>query len=101
MKPFKIDPTLYYLLLNGVLKGVSGSYVDDLIRCGDEGFRKLSKRTNQTFEMTEESKLPTEVTGFVLDMYRPERILEEVGVPSARCFIHSLRVNADEACMAV
>lgn len=67
MTPFKIDPALYYILCNGILQGLSGSYVDDLLRCGDDNFRKLSQRTNERFDMAEESILPTEFTGFVLD----------------------------------
>ena len=35
MKPFRIDPAMYYLLADGMLYGISGGYVDDLIRAGN------------------------------------------------------------------
>ena len=66
MTPFKLDPALYYLLADGLLKGLSRTYVDDLLRAGTPQFRKLSQKTNETFEMAEDSSLHTEFTGFVL-----------------------------------
>lgn len=75
MKPFRLDPALYYILSNGFLKGLSGSYVDDLIRCGNKEFRELSKKTNERFEMAEESKLPSEFTGFVIDRDKDNNIV--------------------------
>ena len=67
MAPFKTDPALYYWIVDGILKGMSGSHVDDLLRWGDKDFRELSKGTSDRFEMTEESNFPTEFTGFVLE----------------------------------
>ena len=68
MTPFRIDPALYYLLDNGNLRWLSGSYVDDLIRSGDQHFRKISEATGDKFEISEDSTLPSEFTGFVIDL---------------------------------
>ena len=67
MKAFRIDPAFYYMMEEGVLKGLSGTYVDDLIRSGDQHFKQVSKKTNEKFEMTEDGSLPAEFTGFVID----------------------------------
>ena len=66
MKPFRIDPALYYLISNGILRGLSGSYVDDIIRTGDDKFRKISRKTGEKFEMAEEEEIPCTFTGFSL-----------------------------------
>lgn len=70
MKSFKIDPALYCYMFDGALKGLSGSYIDDLLRAGDQDFRKVSKETNKCFEMTEDRKLPSEFTDFVFGIDR-------------------------------
>lgn len=33
MSPFQTDPALYYSVVNGVLKGMSASHVEDHLRC--------------------------------------------------------------------
>ena len=38
MKPLRSDSALYTYTMNGLLKGLSGSYVDDLTRAGDQDF---------------------------------------------------------------
>ena len=50
----------------GLLKGLSGEYVDDLIRAGDKHFKHLSQKTNARFEMSEDQTLLCSFTGFSL-----------------------------------
>ncbi len=66
MKPFKLDHALYYYINNGKLKGLSGSYIDDIIRTGDEEFKQMSNKTNRKFEMAADEELPSEFTGFII-----------------------------------
>lgn len=66
MKSFKIDPALYHFMCDGVCKGLSGSYVEDLLRTGEQDFRRVSKETNTRFEMAEDRMLPSEFCGFVI-----------------------------------
>ncbi len=58
MSPFRSDPALYKLMVDGLLVGLSGGYVDDLLRTGSSDFRELSKKTNQRFQIGEEEELP-------------------------------------------
>ena len=66
MSPLRSDPVFYTLITNGVLKRLSGGYVDDLIRAGDTDFKEVFKKTNARFEMAEDQKLPCSFTGFSL-----------------------------------
>ena len=77
MKPLRSDPALYALLEHGVLKGLSGGYVDDLIRTGDEDFKELSKKTNERFDMAEDQKLPCSFTGFSLGFEKGRTIVQD------------------------
>ena len=58
MKPLRSDPALYVLMKNKLLHGLSGNYVDDLIRTENKDFRNLAKKTNRKFEMAEDQDLP-------------------------------------------
>lgn len=58
MKPLRVDPALYYALYNEVLCGMSGAYVDDLLRCGDKSFKNLSDVTRKKFDMKPDESLP-------------------------------------------
>lgn len=49
MKPFRIDPSLYYLSTNKVLQGMSEADVDDRIRCGNTDFGEKSILTKKRF----------------------------------------------------
>lgn len=60
----KLDPALYYLIENDVLIGMIGTYVDDILRCGDNNFKQKAQSTHETFEMDKDEFLPTEFTGF-------------------------------------
>lgn len=67
MKQFTTDVALYQWVAHGILRCMSGSYVYDLIRCGDKDFRELPKKTSDRFEMTDESKFPIPFKEFVLE----------------------------------
>lgn len=64
MKAFQLDPALYYYMENNVLAGLSGTYVDDMLRAGNSKFQKIAAQTKAKFEMDEDKYLPTEFTGF-------------------------------------
>lgn len=77
MKPSRVDPALYYLLYNGIIRKLSGGYVDDIIRPGDKHFKKLSNKTNDIFEMGEDEHIPCEFTGFSLNYDNDGYIIKE------------------------
>ncbi len=56
--PFRADPALYKLMADGLLVGLSGGYVYDLLHAGFSDFRELSNRTNKRFKMGEDEELP-------------------------------------------
>ena len=66
MKSLDTDPTLYHLVSDGTLFGLSGSYVDDMIRCGTQEFRRHCLSTNNRFDMADDEILPCTFTGFRL-----------------------------------
>ena len=49
-------------MTNGLLKGISGGYVDDLIRTGDSSFKQLCSKTERSFDMAEDQGLPCTFT---------------------------------------
>ena len=65
-KPLRSDPAQYTLIEDGLLKGLSRGYVDDLIRAGDKHFKQISQKTNDRFEMSEDQTLLCSFTGFSL-----------------------------------
>ena len=64
MMPLRSDPAIYLPMTNGLLKGISGGYVVDLIRTGDLSFKKLCSKTKRKFDMAEDQGLPCTFTGF-------------------------------------
>lgn len=66
MKPLRSDSALYSLMVDGLLQGLSGTYMDDLLRCGNKRFAELGKKTNTRFEMADNEKPPCTFTGFNL-----------------------------------
>ena len=66
MKPLRCDPALYVLMKDNVLQGLSGWYVDELIRTGNTTFKELARETNRKFEMADDQDLPCVFTGFSL-----------------------------------
>lgn len=67
MKPLRSDPALYKLMRDGLLSGLSGGYVDDLIRTGTPIFREHSSATNTRFDMGDDEHVPCTFSGFYLD----------------------------------
>lgn len=51
-------------MVDGIIAGLSGSYIDDIIRCGTQEFRKHCFSTNYKFEMASDEAIPCTVTGF-------------------------------------
>ena len=60
-----------------MLKGLSGGYVDDLIRTGDNDFQDLSKKMNERFDMAEEQKMACSFTGFSLGFDKDGTIVRD------------------------
>ena len=77
MKSLRSDPALYSLIKEGILRGLSGGYVDDLIRAGDEYFKKVSQKTNEKFDMAENEKIPCTFTGFSLSHNRDGEVIQD------------------------
>lgn len=77
MTPFRSDPALYRIMTDGVLTGLSGGYVDDLLRAGTSKFRELAQRTNQRFEMGEDEHIPCTFSGFSLSRNTADGSLEQ------------------------
>lgn len=67
MTPLRIDSDLYVMIVNKVLKWMSGTYVDDLIPAGDKDFRKKAQETSKRFDMDEEETPPCTFSGFKID----------------------------------
>jgi hypothetical protein len=58
------DFSFFYKRLMGNLVGISGTYVDDIIRTGNKTFREeYTKCTHQTFDAKPESETPLNFTG--------------------------------------
>jgi len=68
MSPMRSDPALYVRMANGLLDGLSGCYVDDMIRSGQPAFQEAAKVTSNSFEMAEDEFPPCTFTGFKLDV---------------------------------
>lgn len=65
MNPLDTDPT-YHLVNDGILTGLSGCYVDDILRCGTQEFRRHCLTTNDKLEMADDERIPCTFTGFRL-----------------------------------
>lgn len=76
MKPLRSDPALYVLMKDNLLQGLSGGYVDDLIRTGNKDFRALARKTSHKFEMAEDENLPCVFTGFSLKRQETKAIAQ-------------------------
>ena len=64
LTPTKTDPSLYFAYANGELTGLSGFYVDDLLRAGTPEFRTSSSKTHMRFETTGDEDPPFTFAGF-------------------------------------
>lgn len=67
MQHLASDTSLHYLFYQGVLAGLSGAYVDDLLRAGNAYFRTIAHKTNQKFDMAGDEQLPADFSGFRID----------------------------------
>lgn len=56
MTSLRSDPALYVRIDNGLLKGISGTYVDDMLRAGERYFWVLAMSTSKKFDMAEDEK---------------------------------------------
>ena len=77
MQPLRSDPVLYVLIAEGLLKGISGRYFDDLIRTGDESFKKLCSKTKEKVNMAEDQSLQCIFTGFSLSQSTAGTFVQE------------------------
>ena len=67
MNQLDSDSSFHYIIKNNKLSGLSGTYVDDLLRAGNADFKKLSEQTGKHFDMKEPTSLPCEFSGFRLN----------------------------------
>lgn len=62
--PKKTDRSFCLLFHNNKLVNLHGSYIDDLLRAGDEEYSKLCIHTQERFEMNREESLSVTFSGF-------------------------------------
>ena len=68
LKPLCSDPTLYDKMADSLLAGLSGCYMDDMIRCGRPDFEEVAQKTSKAFEMADDEHPSCTFTGFKLDV---------------------------------
>lgn len=66
MAPFRTDPALYNIMSHGLFMGLSGGYVDGSHRAGSPGFRNLTKKTSERFQMGADEHIPCPFSDFSL-----------------------------------
>ena len=66
LEPTKVDPSLYFSFRLGELVGINGTYVDDLLRAGDNGFHKKCAQTHERFETSGDESLTLIFAGSAL-----------------------------------
>lgn len=108
MSPMKSDPALYTTMSDGLLTGLSGGYVDDLLRAGIPEFREYASLTNRRFEMDADEELPCTFSGFSLSRQETGCLeqnqhfylqnLESLSLKSSFSQFHSMRMRL--ACLA-
>ncbi len=64
MHSLRSDPALYYMFNGPVLVGLSGTYVDDMLRVGTPEFRTHTSATNKKFDMGADDESPCNLTDF-------------------------------------
>lgn len=92
MKPLRSDPALYTKLQNGRINGLSGTYVDDILRAGTFEFRNFCLKTNQRFEMAPNNELPCVFAGFSI-----ERDAYGTVILNQRDYIYALKILPEDA----
>ena len=79
MNALPLDPTFFIKRSNRrELIGLSGVYVDDLLRAGTPEFKQLCRGTHETFDMTDEQTLPQNFAGFHLSNDNGTPTLDQV-----------------------
>ena len=101
--PSKADPSLYFSFTNGVLSGINGSYVDDLLRAGTPDFRESCSQTHRRFETSGDESPPFTFAGFniaplpngtmVIDQLFYMKKLEEIDLSSSYSDFRSMRMK--------
>ena len=64
MVPLRSNPALYTMMSDHLLLGLSGAYVDDLLRASPPSFRAISEKTRERFQLGEDEELPVTLSGF-------------------------------------
>lgn len=67
MSPFSYDPSVYYLIKNGKLNGLSKKFVDYIIGANDVNLWQAFNLTSKRFELEETEELLAEFTRFTVD----------------------------------
>jgi hypothetical protein len=66
MEPLDADPSLYFRSIGNQLIGLSGVYVEDMLRCGTPDFLRDSKTTSRIFDATPETMRTAKCAGAIL-----------------------------------
>lgn len=77
MKLLPSDHPLFTFIQQVILKGLSGGYVDDIIRAGKKDFKKLEEQTNERFEKVANQTLLCLFTGFSLKTDQAVTIIQD------------------------
>lgn len=64
MKLSKLDPSLHHLLEKNVIIGLSGPYVDYIIRAGNNYFKKITAGNKEKFDTTHDATTPFQYSSF-------------------------------------
>jgi hypothetical protein len=63
MEPLVADPSLYFRSIGSRLIGLSGVYVDNMLRCGTPDFLRDSESTSRIFDATPETMRTAKFAG--------------------------------------
>lgn len=63
MHPSNIDKVFYHLVDNGTLKGLSATYVENIIPDGESDFQNVANRTKEQLKISDNLSFSTEFTG--------------------------------------
>jgi Reverse transcriptase (RNA-dependent DNA polymerase) len=74
MEPLNVDPSLYFRSIGNLLIGLSGVYVDDMLRCGTPDFLPDSKTTSRIFDATPETMRTANFAG--VNLRQTESVIE-------------------------
>ena len=61
--PTKIDMSMYIFIRHGELDGISGVYVDDILRAGTPRYQKHCSKTHKKFDTTGDEEPPLTFSG--------------------------------------